>query len=111
MNVAAPQVLDVQRYIQQNVQSLLNTHGSDIAHQVALAVLQIGDWRNSLESIQIRSVPDNENVLRSDAAPGRRQVSGTLVRGHHHVAEAISLPLQPYLNIVEQSLLLILGNI
>ena len=34
-----PMLLDVQRHLQQNIQAFLNTHGSHVPDEVALAVL------------------------------------------------------------------------
>src|ERR1035441_7263863 len=111
MNIATSRVLDVQRHIEQNVQSFLDTHCSDIAYQKTLAVLQRGNWRNRPKSTQVRSVTHYKYVIGGLTAPGNCQLPVTVIRRNHDVAETIRLLLQPHLDFVQRSLLLVFGEV
>ena len=63
MNVTTSQVLDVQRHIQENVQTLLTVHRSDITDEVTLAVLQGRVRRNGFECLQSRAVANNKDII------------------------------------------------
>ena len=76
------------RHIQENIQTLLNAHGSDISNEMALAVLESGIWRNSFEGLQIRPIADHKHVFRVHATTSDGDFFITVIRRHHHIAEA-----------------------
>src|SRR5580704_8457071 len=111
MNVAAPHIFEVQRHIQEDVQTFLNTDSADITDEVRLAEFEIRIRRHRFESLQIGSVSNNENVARILTTPGDSEISVAAIRRHDHIAEAISLVLEPNLGLVKEVPSFIFGEI
>jgi hypothetical protein len=68
MNVSATAILDIQGNIEQNIQTFLNTHGSDIANKKGFTVLKRSLWCYGPEAFQIGAVPNHKDILRIPAS-------------------------------------------
>src|SRR5580692_4512618 len=111
MNVATPHIFEVQRNVQEDVQTFLNADSADVADEVGFAEFEIGFRRHRFESLQIGSVSNYENVARILASPGYSEVAVAAIGGHHDVAEAVGLVLEPNLGLVKEVPSFILGEI
>src|SRR5712664_273716 len=105
VNVATSRGLQVKRYVQKDLQTILNAHRTDITNKVRLAVLQSRIWGYGFESLQIRSIPDNENILGSKTPSTCSKISITVIGRYDDIAKPVRQSLKPKLGLVEQILL------
>src|SRR5271165_2590591 len=101
----------MQRYIKQDVQAILYAHGTDITDEIRLAVLQSRLGRDWSKCPEVRSVADNEDILRIKATSGHGAVPVSAIGNHDDVAEAVGQTFQPHLGPVQNVLPAIFGKI
>ena len=70
--------------------TFLDTHVSDIPYEVGLSVFQSRFRRNSFESFQIGTVPNDEDVGRILGTSRDGKITVAVVGGNDDVAETIS---------------------
>ena len=111
MDVATPHVFEVQCNIEQNVQTFLNAHGTDVPDQVRLAKFEGGIGRNGLKGHEIGPVSNNENVTRIHSSPGYGEFPVAVISGHDYVAESVGQAFEPDLGLVKEVFSFELGKV
>jgi hypothetical protein len=111
MNVATPQIFEVERHIQKNVQAFLNADRPDVTDQVRLAKFQSGIGLNGFKGLEIGTVSNNENIARIHPSPGYSKVSVAGICGHDYVTETVRLLFEPDLGPIKEVFSFILGEI
>src|SRR5258708_9290715 len=106
MHTAPSEFLDAYRHVNQDIQSILYIHVSDVAHQIWFSVLQRWIRGNGLKTF-IGSIADNENIIRSETTSSGSQIPITGVGGNDHVAEAVRQPFESNQNLIEESSLVV----
>ena len=111
MNVATPQVFEVERHVQENVQTFLDADRPDVTDQVRLTEFESGIGLNRFKGLEIGPVSNNENVARIHASPGYSKVPVAGISGHDYVAETVRLLFEPDLGPVKEVFSFILGKV
>ncbi len=101
MDITPSQVLDVQRDVEKDVQSLLDAHGSNVTNQEAFVVLQVRFRRDGFKRFAIGPIADHEYVRRIKPTSVYSEIAVTAVCSHNHIAKSVGQFFQPNLKLVD----------